>query len=602
MRKPNWTALCASLAAAGLALGAMPGGAAPAQPTPAPSPCMLQPDKWASPTRLTLGERTTITLTTANTCPPRVVPLHAVLSMDASSSMTSNGKIDDARAAARRFVESLDLSVARVGVVSFSSSATVASDLTDRRDVLIAAIDGITTARGTDIAAGIDLSRQVLERGRGAGGASPIEALIVLSDGRQATGGASGSAEVLAAADRAKAAGVLVATVCFGTDCAAEVMRQAASRPDLYFDAANGEVLVGIYERLAGQLVRIALRSLTVVDTLPANMRYVAGSAVPAPVEAGPDWLKWTWTVVPTSGVTVTFQVEPLQSGRWPTNVRAEASFRDTDGLAGAAVYPLPVVDVVAPTPSATPTARPTATPTSTPSPTATATPSATPTPTATRTPTATPGPAYLPLLLRERCAPAIRRVDAVLVLDASTSMSGLTSAGRTKLEAARTGAIRFMDGLRLPLGDQVALVTFNNGGRLIQPLTRDRAALDRALGAIALVEHTRLDLGIFVGRTELASARHRPGSKAVLVVLTDGLANPVPVDAAITEARRAQALGQTVFTVGIGTDIDRAALAAMASAPAYAYETADGEGLAGALSAIAGTIPCPPGTFWGQR
>ena len=212
------------------------------------------------------------------------------------------------------------------------------------------------------------------------------------------------------------------------------------------------------------------------------------------------------------------------------------------------------------------------------------------------------PQPAFLPVAVRERCVPEIRRVDAVLVLDASSSMLGRTAAGRSKLEAAQAASRRFMDGLRLGFGDQVALVTFNDGARLVQPLTSDRAALERALSSVAVAQQTRLDLGIREGRTELMTSRHRRLSKPVMVVLTDGLANPVPVDEAIVEAEVAKALDHVLFAVGIGGDLDRRALAAMASRPAYFFVTADGEGLPDIFATIAETIPCSPSAYWGRR
>jgi len=195
-----------------------------------------------------------------------------------------------------------------------------------------------------------------------------------------------------------------------------------------------------------------------------------------------------------------------------------------------------------------------------------------------------------------------VRRVDAVIVLDASTSMAEPTSGGRSKLAAASAAARRFADGLRLASGDQIGLVTFNSRATLALRLTQDRAALDRALGQVQLAQTTRLDLGVAAGYAELVSPRHRRTSKPVLVVLTDGRANPVPVESAITEANRAKALGITVFTVGVGTDLDRLGLIAMASRPDHAFLTTDGEALLTIFARIAETIPCPASAFWGRR
>ncbi|MFN2251598.1 MAG: vWA domain-containing protein [Anaerolineae bacterium] len=544
-----------------------------------------------------------MTLTTSGQCPSRPAPLHVVLAIDASSSMVAAGKLDGARQAAMRFAELVDLQSTSVGVVGFNGTVTVATELTDQLDQIATAIDGITSGRGTDIAGAIDASREVLERGRASADPQPTEAIVVLSDGQQTSGsGGSGSQLVLAAADRAKADGILLATICFGTDCEVGVMRQAASRDDLCFGAAGSEDLIAVYEGLAGELAGTALRSLTVMDTVPSNMRYVPGSAAPPPEQVGVDRLIWAFSAVPSSGVTITIDLEPLEPGHWPTNLEAHAEFLDTENLSGNATYPVPEVDVLAPTVTPTPTPTSSATPTHTamptPTPTLTATPTASPTPTATPRPL----PAYLPLALRERCVPEVRRVDTVIVLDASSSMLELTSAGRTKLEAARIGAGKFLDGLRLQSGDQVGLVTFNSGARVELQLTSDRRAIERSLADVAVAQQTRLDLGIRAARLELMSVRHRRTSKPVIVILTDGLANPVPVDAAIDQAEVAKSIDHVVFTVGVGSDLAWEALREIASRPEYFYATSDAENLLGILAAIAETIPCPSSSYWGQQ
>jgi hypothetical protein len=252
-------------------------------------------------------------------------------------------------------------------------------------------------------------------------------------------------------------------------------------------------------------------------------------------------------------------------------------------------------------TPTHTPTATPTACPTDTPSASPTATypsPSRTPTVTSTRSPV----PVLLPLLLRESCTPTQRRVDATLVLDASSSMIEPTATGRTKLAAAIDAARAFLAAIHLDAGDQAALVAFNADAWLVTPLTTDHTALDAGLAGITTAQFTRIDRGIAVARDELASPRRRTGNVPVMIVLTDGLNNPVPVDVAVAEAARAKDAGVVMFTVGLGQDVDAPALAAMASRPEYAYLAPDAEALAGIYRTIAVTIPCPAAAFWGRR
>ena len=265
------------------------------------------------------------------------------------------------------------------------------------------------------------------------------------------------------------------------------------------------------------------------------------------------------------------------------------------------------------PTPTETPTSTPTETPlltetptlTSTPRASATATPSATPTATNTASPTAKPRPIYMPLALHERCDPTQQRIDVALVIDASTSMNEPTRLGRPKIAAALEAARAFIDLLSLdgPSSDQAAIVSFNAQAQLLAPLTSDRLALNAALTAITLAQQTRLDLAVAAGADALADGtRRRSSNLPVLVLLTDGRANPVPIEAAVQQAVLAKAAGITLFTIGLGEDIDAEGLAAMANTPSGFLRAPDAEDLAGAYAEVARSIPCAASAWWGGR
>jgi len=257
------------------------------------------------------------------------------------------------------------------------------------------------------------------------------------------------------------------------------------------------------------------------------------------------------------------------------------------------------------PTPTSTPRASATATPSATPMVTNTASPSATPTVTNTASPTAKPRPIYMPLALHERCDPKQQRIDVALVIDASTSMNEPTRLGRPKIEAALDAARAFLDLLALDgaTGDQAAIVAFNTQAQLLAPLTNDRLALDAALASITLAQQTRLDLAVAAGADALADVtRQRPTNQQVLVLLTDGRANPVPIEAAVEEAALAKAASITLFTIGLGEDIDAEGLAAMASTAGGFLRAPDAEDLAGVYAEVARSIPCPASAWWGGR
>jgi Mg-chelatase subunit ChlD len=107
--------------------------------------------------------------------------------------------------------------------------------------------------------------------------------------------------------------------------------------------------------------------------------------------------------------------------------------------------------------------------------------------------------------------------------------------------------------------------------------------------------EFTRIDLGIERGHEELASSHHIPSYRPVLILLTDGKANPGGPQAAVEAAERAKDQGITIFSIGLGTvdALDFEALTVIASRPEFAYRTADPDDLARIYSEIAHALPC---------
>ena len=83
--------------------------------------CELVPDKVASPPQILLGETVRVTLTLDASCPSESNPLDVVLVVDESASMKDAGKIENARAAARAFLDEMKLDESRVGLVTFTN-------------------------------------------------------------------------------------------------------------------------------------------------------------------------------------------------------------------------------------------------------------------------------------------------------------------------------------------------------------------------------------------------------------------------------------------------------------------------------------------------
>ena len=150
--------------------------------------------------------------------------------------------------------------------------------------------------------------------------------------------------------------------------------------------------------------------------------------------------------------------------------------------------------------------------------------------------------------------------------------------------------------------GVQAAITGFNAGAHVLQGLTSDRRLLGEALGRIDTASTTRLDLAVAAGKAVLTGEEHRSDNATALVLLTDGRANPIGPEVAVARAAEAKAAGTTLFTIGLGEDLDVAALGAIASKPAYFYRAPDAADLAAIYRAIAVELPCPGRQFWAGR
>jgi hypothetical protein len=253
---------------------------------------------------------------------------------------------------------------------------------------------------------------------------------------------------------------------------------------------------------------------------------------------------------------------------------------------------------------TATPPPVASATPMLIPSSTVTALPSATVAATVTPTPTETPSPPslYIPLILRESCIKALRRVDVVMVIDASTSMLELTSAGRSKLDAAREAALALVDELDFSAGDQGGLVIFNETVVTSVALNASGDDLEAGLAGAASAPGTCVPCGLAAAVDLLFGPEHDAASTPAIVLLTDGLSNVQPIGDALPIAEQAKASGATIFTIGLGESVEADELEQIASGPDHFFSTTDAETLKAIFQSIVVEIPCPANDFWARR
>lgn len=552
-----------------------------------------------SPSAIRLCDTATVSLTARVSC--EASPLHIFLNIDKSGSMVGQ-PMNDAKAAARALVDTLEMDEnpqTQVGLVSHGIQPNRDVRLTNNAGTVKGGIGRLGAGGEDNLPAAITMAANELVQARSDTSVEPVDVMVILSDAGQTFP----PQEAVRAARQARGRDILIVAVCLdngSSDCPA--MRQMASSPQYFFESRGTSGLTRIFRQIAEEVRDIRLRSLTVEETLPEGLSYIEGSAVPeADYDAGSRKLTWSYQFVGGAGLPMGYQVRPSAITTYTVAEKSLVTYRDSRNRLGRIAMPTAVltvpIDCLDPgiiTPTPTPTDPPTATPTPTDTPTPTPTDTPSPTPTATPTNTPTPPPSiYLPILNLSRCLDRDRPAEIALVIDASTSMSTFTSAGRTRLQAAQEGARAFVDRMRAV--DRVALFSFNDSVQHLTPLTDDREALKAAIDGIQLAPFTRIDLALDAAAAELGGGAVRPEAKRVIVLLTDGEPTNTTPAAVRAAAERARA-GTTVFTIGVGPSVDPALMVDVAGAAERYFPVADAESLASIYTRIAEKIACEGG------
>lgn len=167
-----------------------------------------------------------------------------------------------------------------------------------------------------------------------------------------------------------------------------------------------------------------------------------------------------------------------------------------------------------------------------------------------------------------------------MLVIDTSGSMNH-----GGKLEAARAAAQAYVDQARQD--DLIGILSFNTDIELVQPLTRDKPALLKAIDGLRAKNDTAMYDALDQAMGVLAPV---DGRKAI-IVLTDGLDNRSKLHP-LELANRVGSAGLTISTIGLGdptqnqgaiTSLDEAGLKALAREAGGEYGYAnDADSLAG--------------------
>jgi len=187
--------------------------------------------------------------------------LDIMLVIDKSGSMNEKepgdeySKIYYAKEAAKAFVDQLNMAYARIGLVSFSTEATLDIQLTNNSTEIKSAIDAIEASGYTNIGDSINKSiGEFLTNGRD----DSVWAMILLSDGKTNRPTPESYAREYALNQSEKAAEIGIATysIGLGADSSSfdeELLKQIATKG--YYYAPSAEDLEDIYTAIARDLL-----------------------------------------------------------------------------------------------------------------------------------------------------------------------------------------------------------------------------------------------------------------------------------------------------------------------------------------------------------
>lgn len=287
-------------------------------PTPSGTPVastLLTMTVDAEPEEVLVDEAVTVQITLSGdseTCGQSVEtrPVDAILVLDNSGSMEGVA-LEQSKAAARAFVEELDLANDRVGVVVFSDSARLIHPLSSDTDSLLEAIDSIVIEGGTAIHAGLEEAFRELNANLRTS-ATPV--IVLLSDGE------SDRSAAQRAADTAKAAGMKIVAVGLGDSLDPDLMRAIASEDDdgqpQYFESPDGTDLEQIYVTIARTIRDTYLATdVTVRFDLEQYDFFVVPESLNPPGDVTGEAITWHQDTLEDGTSVFTFQVRPRQPG-----------------------------------------------------------------------------------------------------------------------------------------------------------------------------------------------------------------------------------------------------------------------------------------------
>jgi Mg-chelatase subunit ChlD len=191
--------------------------------------------------------------------------------------------------------------------------------------------------------------------------------------------------------------------------------------------------------------------------------------------------------------------------------------------------------------------------------------------------------------------------VDVALLLDRSGSMASLGSNPPQPLSDVKNAATFFTQ--ELSVGDRVALISFANEATDDESLTANFETVRNAIDSLSILksgtQNTNIADAIEKARLELSAGRQGDSSGKVMILLTDGIANRPEKSGdenfaertALESSAISKQQGITMFTIGLGKDLNTEFLKRVASSTDEFYLAPTTKELTGIYEQIATKI-----------
>ncbi|WP_194539912.1 IPT/TIG domain-containing protein [Paenibacillus sp. JZ16] len=278
-------------------------------------------EKRVSPSEILIGEEADVELNVSGSGDVNFVkPNDIILIIDRSGSMlpsNNNGedKMANAKAAAKGFIDLVDFTKHRVGVVDFSSNVKY-KELSNNPDELKNYINGIQASGGTNTQSAIEKSRELLRNHRSE--AQPV--ILLLTDG-EATEPApveNARLKALEQANSAKGESVVFYTIALlkanenpATSAPNQLMKEMATTAHHHHFVLGSVGLAEIYQAIVDEIGVASAYDVIITDTVSPEFEIVPNSYqdnIPQPTVIG-NKLEWKFNELKEEKLSLHYKI-----------------------------------------------------------------------------------------------------------------------------------------------------------------------------------------------------------------------------------------------------------------------------------------------------